>query len=287
MPASSPQPSGSSSSATINADAEFVFTEWDRRARARDVDPLLELYAADVVFESPLVPRILGRQSGVLRGREALARFFEEGGRRCPNELVRWHRDGTYLWDGRHLSWEYLRAVPDGAQVDTAEVVELSGRDIIAHRICGAGLARRCSSTTPLRTSSEPDANTKMSIQLFRSWFSLSVLWPGRCRWRGPPAASLGCEAGSPDSEPSSQAYQRAPVEPARDAGHEGPAASSTYLAESTHGCHVALTRRYGNDISLPNVAIMIYFRRSDVQDSPIGSCRRLNRQRTLLGNDR
>ncbi len=43
VPAASPPPSGSSSSATINADAEFVFTEWDRRARARDVEALLEL----------------------------------------------------------------------------------------------------------------------------------------------------------------------------------------------------------------------------------------------------
>lgn len=117
MPASSPQPSGSTSSATINPDAEFVFTEWDRRTRARDVEALLELYAEDVVFESPLAPRILGRQSGVLRGKEALARLFEEGGRRRPNELVRRQRDGPYLWDGRHLSWEYLRAAPDGAQM--------------------------------------------------------------------------------------------------------------------------------------------------------------------------
>jgi len=81
------------------------------------VEAPLELYAKDAVFESPLVPRILGRQSGVLRGKEALARFFEEGGKRRPNELVRWHRDGTYLGDGRHLSWEYLRAAPDGAQM--------------------------------------------------------------------------------------------------------------------------------------------------------------------------
>lgn len=64
----------------------------------------------------------------MLRGKEALARFSKKGGRRRPNELVRWHRDRTYLWDGRHLSWEYLRAAPDGDQVDIAEVMELSGR---------------------------------------------------------------------------------------------------------------------------------------------------------------
>ena len=49
---------------------------------------LLELYTDDAILESPLVPRILERTGGVLRGKSELAQFFSEGGRRRPNELV-------------------------------------------------------------------------------------------------------------------------------------------------------------------------------------------------------
>jgi hypothetical protein len=115
--------------------AQFVFDEWDRRARTVDVAGLLELYSDDATLESPLVPRILDRPGGVLRGKAELGRFFTEGGRRRPNEFVRWHRNGSYLWDGHTLSWEYLRATPEGDQVDISEVMELTDGRIAAHRI--------------------------------------------------------------------------------------------------------------------------------------------------------
>jgi ketosteroid isomerase-like protein len=115
--------------------AQFIFEEWDRRARSRDVPGLLDLYTDDAVLESPLVPRSLHRPGGILRGKRELEHFFTEGGRRRPNEVVRWHRTGTYLWDGRILSWEYQRATPDGDQVDIAEVMELAAGRIAAHRI--------------------------------------------------------------------------------------------------------------------------------------------------------
>jgi hypothetical protein len=115
--------------------AQFIFDEWDRRARSRDVEGLLELYADDAVLESPLVPRILDRPSGALHGKAELGQFFAEGGRRRPNDLVRWHRSGDFLWDGHTLSWEYQRATPEGDQVDIAEVMEIVEGHIAAHRI--------------------------------------------------------------------------------------------------------------------------------------------------------
>jgi len=136
-----PAPPGPASEAAGSArqatpqQARFIFDEWDLRARTLDVPGLLDLYTDDAVLESPLVPRILGRPGGVLRGKAELEHFFTEGGRRRPNELVRWRRTGTYLWDGRILSWEYQRAAPDGDQVDIAEVMELAGGRIAAHRI--------------------------------------------------------------------------------------------------------------------------------------------------------
>ncbi len=120
--------------AVSSEDAAFVFSEWDRRARAGDVEGLLSLYTADAVLESPLIPRILDRASGVLRGRDQIRPFFEAGTRARPEELVRWHRSGHYHFDGRTLIWEYPRLTPDGDQLDLVEVMELTGREIDRHR---------------------------------------------------------------------------------------------------------------------------------------------------------
>jgi len=62
----------------------------------------------------------------VLHGHAELRRFFAEGTRRRPNELVRWYRTGACLCDGRTLFWEYPRDMPDGEQVDIAEVMEIA-----------------------------------------------------------------------------------------------------------------------------------------------------------------
>src|SRR6516225_9799107 len=96
----------------FRADCERIFREWHYRARALDTEGLLALYSEDAVLESLLVPAILDdKQDGVLRGHDELRRFFDEGGRRRPNELVRWCRTGEWLTDGRRiLVWEYPRA---------------------------------------------------------------------------------------------------------------------------------------------------------------------------------
>lgn len=120
---------------TSREHARFVFDEWDRRARAGDVPALLGLYAEDATLESPLVPRVLDTPSGVLTGKQAIGDFFTEGTRRRPNDLVRWHRSGQFLWDGQTLSWEYLRATSEGDQVNISEVMDLVDGRIAAHRI--------------------------------------------------------------------------------------------------------------------------------------------------------
>ncbi len=119
-----------------DADAAFVFHEWDRRTRAHDIDALLELYTPGAVLESPLIPRILDRRSGVLVGREQIRPFFQRGTDNRPNDLVRWYRTGRYHFDGHTLMWEYPRSHPDGGdQVDLAEVMDLRGPQIARHRI--------------------------------------------------------------------------------------------------------------------------------------------------------
>ncbi len=119
------------------ADCDRIHREWHERAKSRDTDGLIALYAPDAILESPLVQAIFdGRASGTLRGREEIRPFFEEGARRRPNALVRWHRTGKWLTDGeRTLVWEYPRATPDGDQVDILEVMEIADGLIQHHRI--------------------------------------------------------------------------------------------------------------------------------------------------------
>jgi hypothetical protein len=112
-----------------------IYEQWHERAKTRDVEGLLALYAADAVLESPLVPAILGKADGVLRGRDAIAPFLREGTARRPDSLVRWYRTGTYLTDGRLLMWEYPRTTPDGEQIDIMEVMEIEQGLIARHRI--------------------------------------------------------------------------------------------------------------------------------------------------------
>lgn len=118
-------------------DCERIHRLWHDSARARDAEGLLALYAQDGILESPLVPAILDDwPNGVLRGHGELRRFFAEGARRRPNELVRWHRSDKWLTDGeRLLVWEYPRAAPDGDQVDILEVMEIVDGHIQHHRI--------------------------------------------------------------------------------------------------------------------------------------------------------
>jgi hypothetical protein len=119
------------------AECARIHRQWHERAKAGDCEGLLALYAADAVLETPLVQAIFdGRPSGLLRGHAEIRAFFEDGVRRRPNELVRWHRTGKWLTDGEQLLvWEYPRAALDGDQVDIAEVMEIADGLIQHHRI--------------------------------------------------------------------------------------------------------------------------------------------------------
>ena len=95
-------------------DAQHIYEAWHTAAKNRDTAALIALYHDDAEFESPLVPIIMARDSGVLRGRAEIEAFLAEGTRRRPNELVRWYRDGRYLASDNLLVWEYPRQTPDG-----------------------------------------------------------------------------------------------------------------------------------------------------------------------------
>ncbi len=112
-----------------------IYEKWHKYAKERETKALIELYAEDAVFESPLVPILMNRDSGILRGKTEILAFLNEGTRRRPNELVRWYRTGKYFITGDVLVWEYPRQTPDGEQVDILELMEIRDGLIVNHRI--------------------------------------------------------------------------------------------------------------------------------------------------------
>ena len=112
-----------------------IYEKWHKYAKEREIKALIELYAEDAVFESPLVPILMNKDSGILRGKTEILAFLNEGTRRRPNELVRWYRTGKYFITGDVLVWEYPRQTPDGEQVDILELMEIRDGLIVNHRI--------------------------------------------------------------------------------------------------------------------------------------------------------
>jgi ketosteroid isomerase-like protein len=117
----------------MNSHIERIYREWQDKLSRNDADGLLSLYAPDATFESPLVPQLMGKERGVLRGHGKLGPFFRSLTARRPTARG-FYRTG-YLTNGRLLMWEYPRATPDGEQMDFAEVMEVVGGRIQSQRV--------------------------------------------------------------------------------------------------------------------------------------------------------
>lgn len=120
---------------TTRDDAAYVHREWHDRTVTRDIEGLLSLYREDAVLESPLVPRVMDVESGVLRGHDDLREFFRRGTHGRPLDRVRFHREDHFFFDNGRLVWEYPRETPEGSQLELVEVMDLAGRSIWHHRI--------------------------------------------------------------------------------------------------------------------------------------------------------
>lgn len=113
--------------------AEQIHFEWDEALKNNDVERLLNLYAPDVIVESPVISHLLGRDSGIIRGHKELRQVLELVAARKP--VVRKHYKKKIFTDGRTLMWEYPRATPDGEQIDFVEVMEINNGLIQYHRV--------------------------------------------------------------------------------------------------------------------------------------------------------
>lgn len=120
-------------SQTSNADIERIYHDWDEALSKNDAAALAKLYAQDVEFESPLVPHLMGQETGVIRGQSNLKKFFDILATRKP-KLRQFHREG-YFTDGRKVMWEYPQQTPNGQQMDFVEVMEIENGLIHKHRV--------------------------------------------------------------------------------------------------------------------------------------------------------
>jgi hypothetical protein len=67
-----------------HVEAEAFAQRWVKDWNAHDVEALLEHFADDVVFTSPMAIRLLGGD-GMIRGKEALRAYWSEGIRLIPD----------------------------------------------------------------------------------------------------------------------------------------------------------------------------------------------------------
>ena len=108
---------------------ERMYFAWNDALSCNDAEALLALYAPDAVFESPLVPYLMGTDRGVLHGHEELRPLFDKLAERKPR-VRQYHRTG-YLTDGKRLIWEYPRDSGNKEQMDFVEAMELNDEGLI------------------------------------------------------------------------------------------------------------------------------------------------------------
>jgi ketosteroid isomerase-like protein len=67
-----------------HAQAQAFAQRWVENWNAHDIDAVLEHFRDDVVFTSPVAVRIFGGD-GMIRGKDALRRYWSEGVRLIPD----------------------------------------------------------------------------------------------------------------------------------------------------------------------------------------------------------
>lgn len=105
---------------------------WMRAFNAHDVEALVALYADDATHTSPKIRALHPDSGGVLRGREALARWWRVANARLPNL----HYEELALTAGEERVFvEYLRHAPGEPPMPVAEVFDIAEGHIVASRV--------------------------------------------------------------------------------------------------------------------------------------------------------
>lgn len=115
-----------------SADNEKIARAWLQAFNAHDVDALVALYADDGTHTSPKIRALHPDTGGKLRGRGALAAWWQDANRRLPGLLYELtaltaNEDRVFL--------EYLRHAPGEAPMPVAEVFDVRDGRIVASRV--------------------------------------------------------------------------------------------------------------------------------------------------------
>jgi ketosteroid isomerase-like protein len=78
-----------------SAAANTFVANWLRAWNDHDLEPILNHFADDVVFTSPVAGQLVPGSDGVIQGRTALRAYWQEGLRRIPD--LRFEVVGVYL----------------------------------------------------------------------------------------------------------------------------------------------------------------------------------------------
>lgn len=100
--------------------AERTLRAFDAAWALADEAAILALFAEDASLESPLVPRLLNRSEGVLRGREEIRGMI----RALLERAIPWGKHEAPIIQGNRAAVEFRSARSDGEQFYSVDLIE-------------------------------------------------------------------------------------------------------------------------------------------------------------------
>jgi limonene-1,2-epoxide hydrolase len=111
---------------------EEIARAWLEAFNKYDVDALVALYVDDATHTSPKIRAMYPEALGMLRGRDALAKWWRESNARLPG--LRSELTALTANDDR-VFIEYIRHVPENDPMPVAEVFDIEHGKIVASRV--------------------------------------------------------------------------------------------------------------------------------------------------------
>ena len=121
---------------TVDSRTLEIYERWHETVARGAIEETAALYSENATLETPLVLMVSkDMPGGVIVGRDNIKSFFLAALQQYPRELSKWYRTGTFFTNGRQLTWEYPREVPDGEQPDIMEMMDIEDGFIVRHRV--------------------------------------------------------------------------------------------------------------------------------------------------------
>jgi ketosteroid isomerase-like protein len=111
---------------------EQIARAWLDAFNKYDVDALVALYAEDATHTSPKIRRLYPESLGMLRGREALSKWWRESNARLPG--LRYELTALTA-NADRVFIEYVRHSPNEEPMPVAEVFDIRDGEIVASRV--------------------------------------------------------------------------------------------------------------------------------------------------------